>query len=324
VHTCDNAVNGPTHVPVLAETAIELLACLPGKVAVDATVGGGGHASLILKRIGPAGRLIGIDWDQRAIELAGERLHSKPNVILIRDNFRNLAHILEDLSLAKIDALLLDLGLSSFQIDDPTRGFSFRTESTLDMRMDARLTKTAADIVNAYPQKEIARVLRKYGEERNAGKIAATIVRRRSKKPIRTTTELAEIARACAPRTKRPPIIDPATRTFQALRIEVNTELDNLKEALDDGIRALNPEGRICVISFHSLEDRIVKQAFARAARGCTCPPDLPACACGRKPTLKILTRKPLRPSEEEISANSRCRSAKLRAAEKIAPETEP
>ena len=315
----DNVARAPTHIPVLAEKAVELLACSPGQIVVDATVGGGGHAGLILQRIGQTGRLIGFDCDRTAIELTRARAGSNRNFLLVHENFRNVATTLRRLNVKKIDALLLDLGLSSFQLDTATRGFSFSIEAPLDMRMDVRLKTSAADIVNTYSERAIADVLSRFGEEPRAGRIAKAIVRERSRKEIQTTTELADIVRRCIPRKGRPPKIDPATRTFQALRIEVNSELDNLKEILTDTIPLLNPGGRICVISFHSLEDRIVKQTFARAARGCVCPPEFPQCVCGRKPVLKILTRKPVRPSPEEIAANPRSRSARLRAAEKVA-----
>ncbi len=321
---CDTGTNGCAHVPVLAEAAIELLACSPGKVVVDATVGGGGHAELILERIGQSGRLTGIDWDQRALELAHERLGSRPNLILVRENFRNLTATLKRLGLTEIDALLLDLGLSSFQIEEATRGFSFRAEGPLDMRMDMRLSITAADIINTYSEKEIILILREFGEEPNARRIARAITRERSRRTVRTTTELADIVRKCVPKKPRRARTDPATRTFQALRIRVNSELENLKTVLEDGIQFLKPGGRICVISFHSLEDRIAKRAFARAARGCICPPEAPQCICGKRPNLRILTAKPIRPSSEEIAANPRCRSARLRAAERITAEAVP
>jgi 16S rRNA (cytosine1402-N4)-methyltransferase len=314
----------PTHIPVLAEKAVELLGCSPGKVVVDATVGGGGHARLILRRIGQTGRLIGFDCDREAIELTRARAGSNLNFLLVHENFCNVAVALRRLGVKKIDALLLDLGLSSFQLDTATRGFSFNIEASLDMRMDVRLKTTAADIVNTYSERAIADILSSFGEEPRAGRIAKAIVRERSKKKIETTTELADLVRRCIPRKGRPPRIDPATRTFQALRIEVNSELDNLKAVLDDAIPLLNPGGRLCVISFHSLEDRIVKQTFARASRGCVCPPDFPKCVCRRKPVLKILTPKPVRPSSEEIATNPRSRSARLRAAEKIAEEAIP
>jgi 16S rRNA (cytosine1402-N4)-methyltransferase len=309
-------------VTVLREAAVDLLACSPGNVVVDGTVGGGGHAELILERIGPTGRLIGIDWDHKAIELARERLGAAPNLTLVRENFRNLAEILGTMGLAGMDSLLLDLGLSSFQLEEANRGFSFRAEGPLDMRMSERMQTTAAEIINTYSEREIADLLRRFGEERNARRIAKAVVRQRSKGPIRTTSELADIVRRCAPPKSRRAKIDPATRTFQALRIEVNSELENLQKVLDDGISLLRPKGRICVISFHSLEDRIVKRTFARAARGCVCPPELPQCACGRKPSLRVLTPKPVMPSKEEIATNPRSRSAKLRAAEKVAGET--
>ena len=309
------------HLPVLAEEAVDLLACSPGKIVVDATVGGGGHAELILRRIGPAGRLIGMDCDEYAIDRARRRLGSRLDLTLVRENFRNLRETLERLELVEIDALLLDLGLSSFHLRQPARGFSFAVEAPLDMRMDRRLDVTAADIVNDYSESELANVLRKFGEEANARRIARAMVRERSKKRIRTTVELADLVRRAKPRPSRRTRIDPSTKTFQALRIEVNSELDNLEKALDDGISALAPGGRICVISFHSLEDRIVKRTFARLSRGCVCPPEFPMCTYGKSPTLKILTSKPIRPSDEEISQNPRSRSAKLRAAEKVVAE---
>jgi len=318
----DNEADEPAHLPVLAVEAVELLACSPGKTVVDATVGGGGHAELILERIGEAGTLTGIDCDNEAIERARRRLGLRSNLTLVRENFRNLTAILERLGLAGMDALLLDLGLSSFHLEEASRGFSFRLEGPLDMRMDTRLETAAADIINTYSEKEIADILTRFGEEPSARRIARAMVRQRSKQKIRTTTELAEVVRRCVPQKRRRPGLDPATRTFQALRITVNSELENLRKVLDDAIPLLRPRGRICVISFHSLEDRIVKQTFARAARGCVCPPELPQCVCGKKPTLRVLTPKPIRPSDEEIAANPRCRSAKLRAAEKFAAET--
>ncbi len=307
-----------THVPVLAETAVELLACSPGKVIVDATVGGGGHAEVILERISATGTFVGIDCDSEAIEFAKKRLGKRPNVVLIRENFRNLGEVLERLNVREIDGLLFDLGLSSFQVDKPERGFSFQQDGPLDMRMDNRLATTADDIVNKSAEKELARILKDFGEERHARRIAKAIVKHRGERPIRTTKELAGIVRSAAPRTPRHKI-DAATRTFQALRIAVNRELDNLAEALNAGVSALRARGRICVISFHSLEDRIVKQTFVRAARGCVCPPHFPQCVCGRSPRLKVITPKPIRPSSDEVKANPRSRSARLRAAEKLA-----
>jgi 16S rRNA (cytosine1402-N4)-methyltransferase len=316
-----NDVGEPVHQPVLAEQAVKLLACSSGSVVVDATVGGGGHTELILRRIGPTGRLIGMDWDEYAVARAGRRLRGYPNCTLVRESFRNIGETLERLGEVEIDALLFDLGLSSFHLEQSSRGFSFAVEAPLDMRMDQRLETTAADIVNGYSESELADILRKFGEEPKARRIARAMVRRRSKTRIRTTTELADLVCSSAGRPSRRRRIHPATRTFQALRIEVNSELENLKTALDDGIAALKSEGRVCVISFHSLEDRIVKRTFARMARGCVCPPELPACVCGKKPVLRIVTSKPMRPSDEEIAANPRARSAKLRAAEKAIAE---
>jgi 16S rRNA (cytosine1402-N4)-methyltransferase len=216
---------------------------------------------------------------------------------------------------------MFDLGLSSFHIDEASRGFSFSRDARLDMRMDRRSEWTAEDIVNEYSERELVDILRQFGEERHARRIAKAMVRERSKKRIRTTAELADIVRRSKPRPKKRTRIDPATKTFQALRIEVNSELDSLRQALDDAISLLRPQGRICVISFHSLEDRIVKKTFARLARGCDCPPEFPVCICGKKPILKVLTSKPVQASDEEIAANPRSSSAKLRAAEKLAVE---
>lgn len=315
--TRNNSSGNPVHVPVLLETAIDLLACAPGKIVVDATVGGGGHAALILERIGAGGILVGLDRDSAALETAGRRLGSRPNVILMQENFRYLLRVLDELKLPGIDALLLDLGLSSFQVDDPRRGFSFQSEGPLDMRMDHRQELTAKVVVNTYSEKRLSDIFERFGEEPYSRRIARAILAERAKKPITTTAELAEIVRKAVPRAKRPPRIHPATRTFQALRIEVNAELDNLSIVLDDGVTRMKPGGRICVIAFHSLEDRIVKRKFAAFARGCICPPELPRCVCGKTPIVKIVTPKPIVPSPEEIAANPRSRSARLRAAEK-------
>lgn len=315
--TPNNTGDQLIHVPVLSDAAVELLACSPGRIVVDATLGGGGHAERILEQIG-GGILVAIDRDRVALEVAGRKLGRKPNLILVHENFRNLARILDDLELPNIDALLFDLGLSAFQVDDPERGFSFKREGPLDMRMDSRQPLTAEDIVNTYSEQRIADILKRFGEEPNARRIAGAIARERSKEPIHTTARLAEIIRNARPRGRRPPRIDPATRAFQALRIEVNSELENLSEALDSGVARLKPGGRVCVIAFHSLEDRIVKRTFAAFARGCTCPPGLAKCVCGKQPVLKIVTPKPIGPSAEEVAANPRSRSARLRAAEKI------
>ncbi|GAB4337625.1 MAG: 16S rRNA (cytosine(1402)-N(4))-methyltransferase RsmH [Candidatus Abyssubacteria bacterium] len=320
METSDNFGGDPAHKPVLAEEAVELLACRPGSVVVDATVGGGGHAERILRLIGETGRLIGIDGDERAIDLSRRRIGMHPAVTLVHDNFRNLREIVDRLGVEGLDGVLFDLGLSSLQIEDSQRGFSFTREGPLDMRMDRRQRMTAADIVNTYSESQLAEVIKKYGEEPQARRIARALVRERSRRPIETTARLADIVRRCVatgPRAR----IDPVTRTFQAIRIEVNSELDNLAEALNEGIALLRQGGRICVISFHSLEDRIVKQTYVRAARGCVCPPEFPQCVCGRKPMLSVLTPKPIRPSSEEVTRNPRSRSARLRAAEKVAAE---
>jgi 16S rRNA (cytosine1402-N4)-methyltransferase len=312
------------HVPVLAEEAVGLLGCSPGKVVVDATVGGGGHAELILEKIGSTGRLIGIDCDDEAIDRARKRLGQRPNLYLVRENFRYLALIMNQLGFVKIDALLLDLGVSSFQLEKASRGFSFASEALLDMRMDIRLETTAADIINTHSEKEIANIIKVFGEEPDARRIARAVIRERSNRNLQTTIELADVIRRAVREGARRRKIDAATKTFQALRIQVNSELENLGKVLEDAIPLLTPEGRVCVISFHSLEDRIVKRAFAGAARGCVCPPDFPRCVCGHEPLLKILTPKPITPSREEIQRNPRSRSARLRAAEKIVGKEKP
>jgi 16S rRNA (cytosine1402-N4)-methyltransferase len=312
----------PVHLPVLLAKAVELLACSQGKLVVDATVGGGGHAQRILELIGERGVFIGLDRDEEALGKTRSRLGARPNVTLVHENFRNIKKVLDNLKIPAIDALLLDLGLSSFQVDDPRRGFSFRHEGPLDMRMDTRQKVTAADIVNTYSEKQLTDILRRYGEEPRARVIAKAIVRERTEEPILSAVRLAEIIQSVVPRGRRPSRIHPATLAFQALRIEVNSELDNLAVAVDDGVARLRPGGRICIISFHSLEDRIVKQKFAAFARGCICPAEIPQCMCGKKPILKILTPKPIQPAAEEVAANPRSRSARLRAAEKIAEDT--
>lgn len=303
------------HVPVLLEAVLAYLQPHPGGTYIDATVGGGGHAEAILEASAPDGRLLGMDTDPDALRRAQRRLHRFGHrVVLVRGNFGNLAAIARRRGFEPADGILMDLGVSADQLADPKRGFSFQLEGPLDMRMDPSLPRTAADLVNGLAEEELARVIRTYGEERFARRIARAIVRSR---PVRTTKELADIIERVVPR--RPgQRLHPATRTFQALRIAVNDELGALERALPQALEILRPGGRLVVISFHSLEDRIVKQFFHREARDCICPPRQPICVCGHKARVRILTRKPVTPSPEEVARNPRSRSARLRAVEKL------
>ena len=303
---------GPRHIPVLMEEAIGLLGCGPHRTYVDATLGGGGHAFEILKRTGPDGRVIGIEWDEEAAEEATRALSPfGGRVRIFRQNFVCLPEILREMKIESVDGILFDLGLSSIQLDRQERGFSFRGGGPLDMRMDQRAGTTAADLVNGLSLSELEKILREYGEERWAKRIAKVIADERSHEPITTTEALQKIVYRAIPRRFQSRRIDPATRTFQALRIEINRELENLKEVLDEGWHFLKAGGRMCVISFHSLEDRIVKQTFRRLEKG-------EAGASPRKGGLRIITRKPIVPSEKEQSENPRSRSAKLRCAERM------
>ncbi len=307
----------PTHVPVMVQAVIDYLIAGNGGVYLDCTVGLGGHAAEMLKATSPDGRLIGIDTDDQALALAKENLSSyKGRVSLIHGNFSDLSQILDQQSVSEIDGILMDLGVSSLQLDTPERGFSFRRPGPLDMRMDQTAGQPVSHDLNRKRADELAEIIRDFGEERWARRIAAGIVKARKKSPIRTTEQLAEIVERSVPRSSRR--IHPATRTFQSLRIYKNRELTNLKNGLEQAVSALKPGGRLCVISFHSLEDRIVKHTFRALERGCVCPPRAPVCMCGRKPELKVLTKRPIIPQEEEIRANPRCRSAKLRAAAKL------
>lgn len=308
-----------SHVPVMLDQVVEILNPVPGHVVVDATIGGGGHAAAILPRILPGGRLIGIDQDPRTLATARERLAPfGDSLTLVHANFRDLPTVLAGVGFPQVHAVLFDLGVSSFQLDEPERGFTYRADAPLDMRMDPGSSTTAADLVNTLPKAELARIIREYGEERWAGKIAAAIVRARERRPFATTGELAEVVKAAIPAAARRHGPHPARRTFQALRIAVNGELDALREGLVAAVQALVPGGRVAVISFHSLEDRIVKQTFADLSAACRCPPDLPECRCGRPGVLRVLTRKPMVPTGQEIAANHRARSARLRAAERL------
>lgn len=308
------------HTSVLLEETIDNLLIRPEGIYVDGTLGGGGHSFHIASRLDRAGRLIGIDQDEAAIEAAGQRLESYgEKVTLIRDNYRNIRQVLAGIGIEKIDGIVLDLGVSSFQLDNAERGFSYKYDTALDMRMDLRQTLTAADIVNHYTETELYHVIKDYGEEQFAKNIAKHIVKARADKPVETTGELNEIIRAAIPAKMRITGGHPSKRTFQAIRIECNKELEVLKDSLDDMIGLLNPGGRICIITFHSLEDRIVKTAFRRNENPCTCPPDFPVCVCGQVSQGKVITRKPILPSAEEIETNKRAKSAKLRVFEKKA-----
>lgn len=306
------------HTSVLLEETIENLRIKPDGIYLDGTLGGGGHSYRIASKLGEGGRLIGIDQDEAAIEAAGARLKPyEDKVTLIRDNYRNAKRVLKDIGIEQVDGILLDLGVSSFQLDNAERGFSYKYDTKLDMRMDQRQTTTAADIVNGYPETELYHVIRDYGEEQFAKNIAKHIAAVRKDKPVRTTGELNEIIKAAIPAKMRAAGGHPSKRTFQAIRIECNKELEVLKESLEDLVQLLRPGGRICIITFHSLEDRIVKTAFRRYENPCTCPPDFPVCVCGQVSKGKVITRKPILPSGEEIENNKRSKSAKLRVFEK-------
>lgn len=307
------------HTSVLLNETIEGLKIKPDGIYVDGTLGGGGHSFEIAKRLNDNGRLIGIDQDEAAILAAGERLKDfGDKVIIVRNNYRNALSVLHDLGIEKIDGMMLDLGVSSYQLDTQERGFSYRYDAPLDMRMDLRQTLTAKDIVNGYSETELFHIIRDYGEDRFAKNIAKHIVMARAKKPIETTGELNEIIRVAIPAKMRAEGGHPSKRTYQAIRIECNKELEVLKESLEELIGILNPGGRLCIITFHSLEDRIVKTAFKKAENPCTCPPSFPVCVCGKKSQGKVITGKPVLPCEEEMESNPRSKSAKLRIFEKI------
>lgn len=306
------------HTSVLLEEVLENLAIRPDGIYVDGTLGGGGHSYHILERLTDGGRLIGIDQDTDAIAAAGERLAKYGDAVtIVHDNYEHIAEVLESLSIAKVDGILLDLGVSSYQLDNPERGFSYRTDAPLDMRMDQGSALSAKDIVNTYSQEELTRILREYGEEKCAARIAANIVRERAKKPLETTGDLSRIIRASIPGKMREKGGNPDKRTFQAIRIACNRELDVLRDSLDKMIDLLSPGGRLCVITFHSLEDRIVKNAFKRNENPCTCPPEFPVCVCGKKSKGRVVTRKAIAPSKQELEVNRRSASAKLRVFER-------
>ena len=312
-------MESPFHIPVMLEETVVSLNCRPSGIYVDGTLGGGGHAYEILKRTTPGGTLIGMDADEAALSEAAKKLEAfGARKILVRSNFSQISDVLADLKIQKVDGILLDLGVSTHQLETAERGFSFSLDAPLDMRIDQRGAVSAYELVNTHPEKELARIIKDFGEERMANRIARAIGVKRQSGPIRTTTELAEIVVKAMPPERRGGRIHPATRTFQALRIAINSELANLKKALEDGIDLLMPGGRFSVISFHSLEDRIVKETFRAWEKGCICPTDIPRCICGRPIKLKVLTRKPQTPSPQEVDWNPRARSAKLRTAERI------
>ena len=305
------------HKPVFKEKVIEYLITDRSGTYVDATLGTGGHAEAILEHLSEKGKLLGIDRDKDSLEISKERLRRfGKKVDFFNQSYSHLPEILKSQNLEKVNGVLFDLGLSSYQLDTPERGFSYSTEGPLDMRFDREEGRKATDVLNEYPVEELTKIFKEYGEERFSKKIAQAIVQNRKVKKIESTKELKEIVKSIL-KTKGD--IKTLSRVFQALRIEVNNELSELKKGLDAGIEALAPVGRVCVISYHSLEDRIVKNRFSELAKGCTCPPNFPVCTCGGKKVLKILTRKPVIPDEKEVEGNPRARSAKLRVAEKIA-----
>lgn len=302
------------HKSVLLNETIDGLNIKPDGIYVDGTLGGGGHAYEVCRRLGEKGSIIGIDQDAAAIEAASARLKDfGEKVTIVRSNYCDMKSKLHELEIDKVDGIVLDLGVSSYQLDTAERGFSYREDAPLDMRMDTRQKMTARDIVNDYTEADLYRVIRDYGEDKFAKNIAKHIVQARAVKPVETTAELSEIIRASIPMKFQKKSGHPAKRTFQAIRIELNRELDVLRDSLDDMIDLLNPGGRLCIITFHSLEDRIVKSAFRKNENPCTCPPDFPVCVCGKKSKGSIITKKPILPSEEELEYNSRSKSAKLR-----------
>ena len=306
------------HKSVLLEETIDNLNIKPEGIYVDGTLGGGGHSYEIASRLKGNGRLIGIDQDGEAIEAASRRLEPfKERITLIRNNYCNAREALHQIGIDKVDGIVLDLGVSSYQLDNVERGFSYKYDTALDMRMDTRQQLTARDIVNDYSEMDLFRIIRDYGEDQFAKNIAKHIVNARKNKPIETTGELNEIIKAAIPAKMRATGGHPSKKTFQAIRIECNRELEVLKSSLDDFIEMLNPGGRICIITFHSLEDRIVKSAFRKNENPCTCPPDFPVCVCGQVSKGKVVSRKPILPSEEELAENKRSKSAKLRVFER-------
>jgi len=306
------------HVSVLLDECLDGLNIKPDGIYVDGTLGGAGHSSQIAARL-TTGRLIGIDRDQIALQAAGQRLAPYGDrVTLVHSNFSQIAHVLEELEIDGVDGILLDLGVSSPQLDDGSRGFSYMADAPLDMRMDGSERLTAHEVVNTWPEDELRRILYEYGEERYAPQIAGSICRRRTVKPIETTLELVDIIRSAMPAQALREKQHPAKRSFQAIRIAVNDELGAVRQVMEAAIPKLNPGGRLAIITFHSLEDRIVKTAMAAASKGCTCPPNFPVCVCGKKPQVKLVNKKPIVSGDEELTRNPRSRSAKLRVCEKL------
>lgn len=306
------------HKSVLLEETIDSLCVKPDGIYVDGTLGGGGHAYHVCQRLGKNGRFIGIDQDEDAIEAASKRLEGyKDKVTIVRSNYENIRTVLQDLGITKVDGICLDLGVSSYQLDTAERGFTYREDAPLDMRMDQRNTQTAADIVNEYSEFDLYRIIRDYGEDKFAKNIAKHIVRAREEARITTTGQLIDIIKGAIPMKVRAVGGHPAKKTFQAIRIELNHELEVLNNSIDVMIDLLNPGGRLSIITFHSLEDRIVKTRFRNNENPCTCPPDFPVCVCGKKSKGKVITRKPVVPTEEEIEENKRSKSSKLRVFER-------
>ena len=306
-----------SHISVLLHETVDSLNVKPNGIYVDCTLGGAGHTSLILSKLGPEGRVIGIDRDDDALANAKEKVKDN-RLITVKDNFENIASAVEYAGYERVDGIIMDLGVSSHQLDVAERGFSYMKDASLDMRMDQTSSLTAFEVVNKYPERELARILRDYGEERFAPKIASKICSVRENEPIKTTLELAEIITSAIPSKFRFEGGNPAKRSFQAIRIEVNGELDCIPKAIEAGAELLNVGGRMSIISFHSLEDRLVKNGFQKLERPCTCPSDFPICVCGKKQMVKIITKKPILPTEEELEMNSRSHSAKLRVCERV------
>lgn len=308
-----------SHMPVMLEEVLEGLQLKRGGTYVDCTLGGAGHGTAILERIGPEGTLVALDRDPEAIAAARKKTEKYGNrIYLVQGNFTDLRCIFQQLGLNRVDGVLFDLGVSSYQLDNPDRGFSYQHDAPLDMRMDRTQELTAADLVNKLPVERLARIIKEYGEERWAARIASFIDAERRRSPITTTRQLVQVIKNAVPAAARRSGPHPARRTFQALRIAVNDELKALRDALQEAVLVLRPGGRLCIITFHSLEDRIVKEFFLELSLPCTCPKDFPSCACGREKVIKIVTKKPIVPSAHELSLNPRARSAKLRIAEKL------
>ena len=306
------------HVSVLLDECINALNIKEDGIYVDCTLGGGGHSSEIVKRLSSDGRLIGFDQDKDALKAAGERLKDYKNVTYVHSNFYAIYDVLTDLGIDGVDGILMDLGVSSYQLDNGERGFSYMQDAPLDMRMNRENEFSAYEIVNTYSEEELYRIIKEYGEEKFAKRIASFIVKNREEKNIETTLELVEIIKAAIPAKARREGPHPAKRTFQAIRIEVNKELEIISKTILDGVKKLNKGGRMAIITFHSLEDRIVKNTFKELANPCTCPSEFPVCVCNRKPEVKLISRKPIEASKEELEFNPRSRSAKLRIIEKL------